>query len=95
VIQNIGLVVAEVTDGIFAEVRIVEGEDFQVGEPVQIEYLLETADLITCNVQVSEINESVQACLDGIDLVASDPQLLQTREPIQILDCIDFVIADP
>ena len=55
-VQHVSLIVAEVADRIFSEMRVIEREDLQVGESVEIEYLFEAADLVATDVQVGELN---------------------------------------
>lgn len=51
-VEHVGLVVAQVADWILTEVGVVEGQDFQVGEAVEVQDFFETADLVACDVQI-------------------------------------------
>lgn len=95
VVQHIRLVIAEVADRIFPEVWVIEGEHFEVGQPVQVQNFFEGADFVTADVEVSEAGEGVQAGLDGVDLVASDPQFPEVDKVVQVFKDVNFVIADP
>jgi hypothetical protein len=56
VVKHIGLIVAEVADRIFSKMWVIEGENLQVGQPVEVEHLLEAADLVATDVQIGELN---------------------------------------
>lgn len=94
-IKHVGLVVAEVADGVLSEMRIVEGQYFQVRKPIQIEDFLEGANSVSAYVQVSQFSELVQTCLDRINLISCDPQLFQVRKILQVLNALNFIIANP
>lgn len=95
VVEDVGLVVAEVADGVFSEVGVVEGEDLQVGQPVEVEHFFEAADFVAADVEVVEGDQVVQTGLDGVDLVACDPELLQVDQAVQVLDGFHFIVAEP
>jgi len=52
VIEDISLVIAEITDGVLPVVRVLESAHSQVREPVQVEHLFEVADLVVRDVQL-------------------------------------------
>lgn len=49
-VQYIGLIVTEVAYRIFSEMWVIKWEDFQVGESIEVEYLLKAADLVATDV---------------------------------------------
>ena len=75
--------------------RVVEGEHLQVGETVEVEDLLEGADLVAGDVEIGELCQLVQAGLNVLDVVAADPQLLQRFQIVEILESVDLVVAQP
>ena len=51
-IEHVGLVIAQIADWIFSEVRVIEGKDLEVGESIEVEDFFEAADLVACDVQI-------------------------------------------
>ena len=94
-IEDVGLVIAQVADGILSEVGIVEGQHFQIGQTVEVEHLLEAADFVATDVEVNQTDQVIEAGLDGVDLVASNPQLFQIDKRVQVFNALNFVITNP
>lgn len=94
-VQHIGLVVAQVADRVLPEVRVIERKHLQVGETIQVQHFFKTADLIATDVQVIQRHQVVEARLDGLNLIAGNPELFQVDETVKVLDILDFVIANP
>ena len=51
-IENVGLIVAQITNGILSEVRVVERKNLETRQAIQVQHLLETTNLIACNIQI-------------------------------------------
>lgn len=94
-IQHVCLIVAEIADGILAEMRVVEGQNFEVRQAVKVEHFFEATDFVAADVEVCQGDQIVQTSLDGIYLIASNPQLFQASKVIQIFDCFYLVITNP
>lgn len=75
-VKYVGLIVAKIADGVFSEVGVVEGQYLKVGEAIQIEDFLEATDLVAADVKIMERHKIVQAGLNAVDLVSSNPELL-------------------
>lgn len=75
-VKYVGLIVAKIADGVFSEVGVVEGQYLKVGEAIQIEDFLEATDLVATDVKIMERHKIVQAGLNAVDLVSSNPELL-------------------
>ena len=94
-IENVGLVVAQVADGILSEMGIVEGQHFQIRQAVEVEHLLEATNFVATDVEVNQTDQVIEAGLNGIDLVASNPQLFQIDKCVQVFNALNFVITNP
>ena len=55
-IENISLVVTQVTDGIFSEMRIIERQYFQIWQSIKIQNFLEAAYFISADIEIVETN---------------------------------------
>lgn len=75
-VKYVGLIVAKIADGVFSEVGVVEGQYLKVGEAIKIEDFLEATDLVAADVKIMERHKIVQAGLNTVDLVSSNPELL-------------------
>lgn len=51
-IKNVGLIVAKIADGVLSKMRVIEGEHFQIGKPVEIEHFFEAANFISADIEV-------------------------------------------
>jgi hypothetical protein len=54
-IQDIGLIVAQIADGVFSEMWVIEGEDLQIGKSVEVEYFFEATNLIAADIEVIKL----------------------------------------
>ena len=94
-IEDVGLIIAQVADGILSEVGIIEGQHFQVRQTVEVEDLLEAANFVATDIEVNQADQVIKAGLDGVDLIASNPQLFQIDKGVEVFDALNFVITNP
>lgn len=55
-IQNIGLIVTKIADGIFSEMWVIEGKNLQIGQSVEVEYFFEATNFIAADIKIIELD---------------------------------------
>ena len=75
--QDVGLVVTKTADWIFAIVRITECANDQVWQTIQIKHFFEIADTVCGNVQLAEIDETIKADSNSLDVVLGQVELCE------------------
>ena len=94
-IEDVGLIIAQVADGILSEVGIIERQNFQVRQAVEVEDLFKAANFVTTDIEVNQADQIIKTGLDGVDLIASNPQLFQIDKGVEVFDALYFVITNP
>jgi len=74
VVQDVGLVVAQVADRVLAVVQVRERAGGEQRQPIEVEHLLEVSDLVRGDVQFRQVMQAVQTGPDGVNAVLSDVQ---------------------
>ena len=83
VIEHVGLVIAQVADGVLTIVWVLEGANAQIWEAVQVEHLLEVAYLIVGDVELFLAHEAIKAHPDALYAVAGEVQFSQAYQVVQ------------
>ena len=65
--------------------RIVKRKHSETRQAIQVQNFFKTANFVAAEVQIVELNELVEACFDRVDLIASKPELLELRQPFQVV----------
>jgi hypothetical protein len=55
-IEHISLIIAQIADRILTKMRVIKGKYLQIWQSIQIEYLFETANFVSTDVQVCELD---------------------------------------
>ena len=75
--------------------RIIERQYFQIWQPIKIQNFLEAAYFISTDIEIVETDQIIKTSFDGVDLIASNPQLFQVNKSVKVLNALNFVITDP
>lgn len=71
-VEDIGLIVTQVTNGVLSIVRILKRAYSQIWQSVEIQYLFEVADFIVRNVKFFKSYKSIETHPDALYPVASE-----------------------
>ena len=95
VVRHVGLVVAELADGVVAKVRVAEREALERAQPREVEDVAKRADAVVREVELLEALIVHQRRPDLGDAVPAKPENAQVRQRLEPVGAADAVVVQP
>lgn len=84
------LIITKIADGIFTKMRVIKCQSLEILKSVEMKSLFKSANLVSTEVEILQINKSIQGAFDEFNRIPSQGKDLEVFQTFQILNFLYY-----